>query len=139
LACGVFRFFDTDKFFDEDWLRFPRLREWASRVPAANEIDIADPFEIEVAVSGMKKDEFSITQENGALCISAERKEEKKEKKENYTRREFSYAAFSRSFMLPETVKAEAVSAKYEEGVLRVHLPKKAAAKKLPKQKITVG
>lgn len=72
----------------------------------------------------MEKKDFSIKIENGALHISAEKKEEKQEKKDNFFRKEFNYSSFHRSFALPENVKEEQIKANYENGILKVELPK---------------
>ncbi|NJN35070.1 MAG: Hsp20/alpha crystallin family protein [Saprospiraceae bacterium] len=87
--------------------------------------------------AGMKRDDFKVEVENDVLIISAEKKEEKEEKDKRYTRREYSYNAFSRSFILPEGVKLEDVKANYKDGVLHISVPKtevenkKASAKQI--------
>jgi len=82
----------------------------------------------------MKKKDFKVEVENNVLTISAEKKEEKKETKENYSRREFSYESFERSFTLPQDlVDANKISAKYEDGILRIAIPKKEEKAKLSK------
>ncbi|MEI5579364.1 Hsp20/alpha crystallin family protein, partial [Streptomyces brasiliscabiei] len=86
--------------------------------PAVNVSETDKNYEIEVAAPGMKKDDFKVKVENGAIHISAERKEEKEEKQKNYTRQEYSYNSFSRSFTLPEDVKEDDIKAQYEDGVL---------------------
>jgi len=94
--------------------------------PAVNIVEGEKNYEIEVAAPGMKKDDFKIEIENGVLSISAERKEEKKEEMKNYTRQEYYYNSFSRSFTLPENAKEDGLSAKYEDGMLRLTVAKKA-------------
>lgn len=111
-------FIDNDRFFDSDFLR----RQW---VPAANVRETEKDFEIEVAAPGLSKKDFNITVENRMLTISSDKEEEKEEKEGNYTRREFSYRSFSRSFSLPEGVNEEDVKASYSDGVLRLNVPKK--------------
>ena len=81
-------------------------------------------YELELAVPGFKKDDFKVTTENGFLTISAEIKEEKNEEKENFTRKEFSYSSFSRTFNLPEDVVEDDVNASYHNGILSVELKK---------------
>ena len=90
-------FFDNDRFFDADWLR-------KQSVPAVNVKETEKTFEIELAAPGLTKKDFEISVDNGMLTISSEKKEEKEEKEKNYTRKEFSYSSFSRSFTLPENV-----------------------------------
>ena len=83
---------------------------------------------LKIDLPGVKKDDIDITVENGVLSVSGERKFEKEEKKENFTRIERGYGAYSRSFALPEYVDAKNVSAEAKDGVLRVSLPKSAKA-----------
>lgn len=97
-------------------------------LPAVNIKETDKTFEIEVAAPGYKKEDFKVDIDNGMLTISAENKNEAEESKENYTRREFSYSSFSRSFTLPETVKQEDVKAKYENGLLHMTLQKSEKA-----------
>lgn len=110
-------FSDTDDFF-KGW---PRTSE---TIPAVNVVDGKEGYELEVAAPGMKKEDFKVEVKNGMLTISAEGKQEKEEKKDNYTRKEFSYTSFSRSFWLPENVDAEAIKATYNDGLLRLNVPK---------------
>lgn len=112
-------FWGTDKFFEGEWLPTPRFQ-----TPAINIKDNENNFEIEVAAPGLTKDDFNVTIENGILCISSEKEERKEEKKDNYTREEFNYSSFSRSFSLPDYVDPESIDAKYKEGVLRLTLNK---------------
>ncbi len=97
-------------------------------VPSVNIQDNEKDFVIEVAAPGIKKDEFDIKVENNVLSISREVKEENEEKKDNYTRREFKYNSFTRSFNLPKIVNVDSIDAKYNEGILSIILPKKEEA-----------
>ena len=124
-------------FFDHDrWLGFDR---WISKVPAANIQEQEHRFVIELAVPGMEKNDFKIDVENGTLMISAEKREENEAKDDGYTRKEFSYNSFSRSFLIPESVNLDQVRASYSEGVLKLELPKREEAKTLPKKEIKVS
>ena len=98
-------------------------------VPSANIRENEKNFEIELAVPGMKKDDFKINLENNVLTISSEMEEEQKEENKNFTRREFTYGSFSRSFTLPKIVETEQIKASYENGILHIQLPKKEEAK----------
>ncbi len=98
-------------------------------VPAANVIEKEGAFEVEFAVPGMKKEDFKIGLENNVLTVSAEKEQQKEEKEKNYTRKEFAYGSFTRSFSLPKTVDTEKITAAYDNGVLTVSLPKKEEAK----------
>ena len=122
----------VDHFFRDDDLNsgfWPR--EMA--VPAVNVKDTDNAFVLEVGVPGMKKDDFKLEVKDGTLIISAETKTEKEEKDTDYTRKEFNYASFSRSFWLPENVVADKIKANYKDGILLVELPKVA---KLEKAKV---
>jgi HSP20 family protein len=124
-------FWDTDLFFDDEFAK----GEW---IPAVNILDKKDRYEIEVAAPGMKKADFDVTVENGVLYIKAEHKEEKKEEKENYQRREFAYNAFKRALTLPEDVKEESVEAKYEDGILRLVMKRTKPVEKKDVKKIAI-
>jgi HSP20 family protein len=82
-------------------------------------------FEIELAAPGLSKKDFKVTAENGILTISSEKREEEERKEKDYTRKEFSYSSFSRSFMLPENASQEDIKASYEDGVLKLQVAKK--------------
>jgi HSP20 family protein len=112
--------------------------DWATNVPSVNIVENEKDFKIELAAPGLEKKDFKIAMENGMLMISAEKKEEKKEEKENYMRREFSFNKFSRSFRLPENCLTEKIDAKYENGVLRLLLPKKEVKVMNPAKEIKV-
>ncbi|MBJ7882463.1 Hsp20/alpha crystallin family protein [Gelidibacter salicanalis] len=108
-------------------------------LPAVNIKENAEEYFLEIAVPGMKKSDFNIDVDNKVLSISSESKEEKEVKEENYTRREFGYASFKRTFTLPDTVESDKISATYKEGILSVHLPKKEEAKEKPAKRISVS
>ena len=100
-------------------------------VPAVNITDNKDDYKVSVAAPGLKKNDFKIDLEGNMLTISSEKEENKEEKDARYTRKEYSYSAFRRSFALPEEVNQDKIEASYEDGVLKVVLPKKDEAKKL--------
>ncbi len=120
-------FFENDRFFDAGWLK--RIQE----VPAVNVMEREKDFEIQMAAPGLTKKDFNITIENGILTILVEKEIENEEKDKNYTRKEYSYTNFARSFNLPENVKSEKVDAHYEDGVLKLVLPKEVETKVKPK------
>jgi HSP20 family protein len=105
-------------------------------VPAINIQEKADHFEVEVAAPGMEKKDFNITLEGSILTISSVKQHTDEKKGDNYTRREFSYQSFQRSLELPkDMVEGEKIKANYENGLLRLTIPKKEEAKrKVPKQ-----
>ncbi|MDQ1161697.1 HSP20 family protein [Chryseobacterium sp. SORGH_AS 447] len=100
-------------------------------VPSVNIKENDNHFEVEVAAPGMEKEDFRITLEGNLLTISSSRKNEMEDMKENYTRREFSYQSFQRSFELAkDVVDEEHIEARYDKGVLKLTIPKTEKAKK---------
>ncbi|HEU4716569.1 MAG TPA: Hsp20/alpha crystallin family protein [Bacteroidia bacterium] len=127
--------FDVDRFFGNPW-----FREVISKAfPAVNIRETAKDYSIEFAVPGFKKEDFKIRVEKDVLIVSADEKEEKKEDKETYTRREFSFHSFSRSFILPESAERENIEAKYENGILKIVVSKKQSAPVPAKKEIQVS
>lgn len=99
-------------------------------LPAVNIKETDDDFEVTMAVPGMSKKDFKVNLKDNILTISSEKKEEKEEKDANYTRREYSYQSFSRSFTLPkDVVDDDKITAKYDNGELRLTIPKKEEVK----------
>lgn len=124
----------------------PSLLDWESsfldrgnRVPPANILETKDDFRLDLSVPGMKRDDFDVEVENGILTISAEKKKESKEDTENYKRREFSYSSFCRTFTLPENVLEDKINAKYDNGMLKVQIPKKEPSETKPRKAIKVA
>lgn len=99
-------------------------------MPAVNVTEDPDHYTVSLAAPGLKKSDFHIDIEGNMLSISSETEEKKEVKEEKYTRQEYSYSSFSRSFNLPEDVKQDAIDAVYEDGVLNIRLPRKEEAKK---------
>ncbi len=107
--------------------------------PAANIIENTDAFHLEIAAPGMVKDDFKINLENNILTISVEVEDQKREEGKNYSRKEFYYGSFSRSFTLPKTIDLEKIKADYESGILKIALPKKEEAKVDIKKEIRIS
>jgi HSP20 family protein len=131
-------------FFNDNWFdsSLSNWRSTGSTLPAVNVKENNDSFSIEVAAPGMKREDFKLELNNHVLTISSQREENKKEKDENdnYTRKEFSYMSFQRSFTLPESkVDGEKIEARYTDGILYITVPKKEEAKVKPPKQITVG
>ncbi len=135
-------FFDRDRLFpdlfDVETPIFNRL-SLENRIPAVNIIENDKDFKIEMAAPGLEKKDFKIEIDKGYLTISAEKETEKKEEKENYKRREFSYNAFCRSFQLPDNTVSDKIDAKYEDGVLKLAIPKKEVSVSTAKKEIKVS
>jgi len=109
-------------------------------IPAVNIKETENEFEVDMAAPGMAKDDFRIELNNSVLTISSEKQSENETKDgKNVTRREFSYQSFSRSFTLPAIVETEKITAKYENGLLKVNIPKKEEAKPKPLKQIQVS
>lgn len=108
-------------------------------VPSANITESEKEYLIELAAPGLSKKDFKVEMDNDVLTISAEKKEEKKEGNGGYSRREYSYNSFSRSFTLPENSKSDKIDAKYEDGVLKLTLPKKEITPIKAKKEIAVS
>ena len=125
-------FFENDRMMNLDW-----ANGW-TKMPSANVLEDDKEFKIELAAPGMKKNDFHVDILNNQLTISSELKEEKEEKEENYTRKEFSYNSFSRTFIIPETVDTKKIEATYKDGILRLDLPKKPELVKSFKKEIAV-
>ena len=131
-----------DDFFTRD------LFDWGTRnftgvnmtLPAVNIRENNEAFLVEMAAPGMDKKDFHIELDNEVLKISSEKEVRNEEKEgERYTRREFSYQSFQRTFQLPKSVvDGSKIEAKYENGVLYVAIPKKEEAKALPARQIEV-
>lgn len=113
-----------------------------SSLPAVNIKETKEDFLVEVAAPGMKKDDFKVTLENNLLTISSEKQHEYETHNEQgkYTRREFSYQAFRRSFAVPDNiVDANNIGAKYNDGVLSIQIPKKEEAKQKSPRTIEIS
>lgn len=130
-------FFDDD-FFPTNW-RKDFQRDWTNRIPASNVKETDSDFTIELAVPGMDKEDFNIDLKNGVLTISAEKKEEKEDKDGDYTRQEFNYTSFTRSFNIPDNVNEESIRAKYDNGMLNLVLPKMELATEEPNKTISIS
>ena len=104
--------------------------------PEANILEYNDNYVVELTIPGIAKDSIQISAENERLTISSSVQEQENE--DNYRRREFNYQNFSRSFHLPETVDYSGINAQYDNGILKVSLPKKEEAKNKGTIKIAV-
>src|SRR5215218_3427163 len=129
-----------DDFFSRDLWNWGLANSSSTNttLPAVNIRETAENFEVEMAAPGMTKEDFKIELEGNELRINSEKEQENEMKEgERYTRREFSYQSFQRSFTLPkEVVDVEQINAKYENGVLRLLIPKKEEAKQKPARMI---
>lgn len=113
-------------------------RSSGTTLPAINVGETNDAFVIEVAAPGMQREDFHVELDNNVLTISSHREE--KQNGNFYTRREFSYQSFQRSFALPENkIEGDKISAKYADGILNITVPKKEEAKVKPPKHIAIS
>ena len=141
-----------DELFQTDW--FGGIANQGvnnTTIPATNIKESADNFILEVAAPGKTKEDFNLSLDHDVLTISAEITKEVENAdansedtetnlaKEKYTRKEFSFESFKRSFKLPQTVNKEAINATYTNGILQVALPKREEDKVKPKRTIEIS
>ena len=105
------------------------MREDVLHFPPVNIIEKNDLYHIELAVPGMEKADFNVKLDGKVLTISTEKKEEKNTENEKMIRKEFSYRSFKRSFTVDDKIDASNITAKYENGILKLDLPKKEEVK----------
>jgi len=131
-----------DRFFEGD------LFDWNNRnfsntnttLPSVNIKEDGDKFTVEVAAPGLEKTDFKIELNHNSLSISSEKKVENETKEgEYFTKREFSYQSFNRSFTLPQIADGEKIEASYEKGILTVTIPKREEAKPKPARMIEIN
>lgn len=108
--------------------------EYAQFVPAVNLSENETQFNVELSAPGFDKNDFKIEINDGVLTVSGKHEVEKEVKEKNFTRKEFNYGSFQRSFSLPQEVNEETIDAKYENGILKIALPKKEETKKATKE-----
>ena len=128
-----------DDFLTRDLFNWSDWNNEGTTMPQVNIVESNNDFAVEMAAPGMKKDDFQIELDNDMLTIKAEVSNETEGKDENYTRKEFSYRSFKRSFYLPNTVEADNIKAKYKDGILNLVIPKKEEAKKKPVKTIAIS
>lgn len=113
-------------FFDNDW-----MMKTNATAPAINVVESDKDYKVEVAAPGMKKEDFNIhLGDNNELVITMEQKNENKEEHKKYLRREFAYSKFQQSFVLPDNIEKEKISASVNDGILTIELPKQAPEEK---------
>ncbi len=126
-----FTHFDTSLMNPESKLGFT--------MPTVNVKETPKEYFVELAAPGLERKDFKVEIDNNVLFISVEKKEEKKEEGKDFTRQEFSFNSFSRSFELPENSKTDKIDAKYVDGLLRLVIPKKEITAEKPKKEIAVS
>lgn len=129
-------------FLSRDWY------DWSNQnfsptnttIPSVNIKETENEFVVDMAAPGMDKEDFRINLNNNLLTISSEKQAESKQSEgKNFSRCEFSYQSFSRAFTLPAIVETDKITAKYENGILHVTIPKKDEARPKPLKQIKVS
>lgn len=126
-----------NNFFDHDWFIDEEVRANGHTLPAANIKELENKYVIELAAPGKNKADFDVQLDQKVLTISSSSKKEKHEEK--FNRREFRYESFKRSFTLPNSVAEENISAKYENGILMIDVPKREEAVPKPNRTIAIN
>ncbi len=125
-----------EEFFRPDWMG--GMQSVNQSVPPVNIRESDSSFTVELSAPGKNKADFNIEVDNDLLTISSEVKAENTSEAGKYTRREFAFSSFKRSFTLPDSVNADEIKAIYENGILSIALPKKDEALPKPKRLIDV-
>ena len=131
-----------DRFFNSDLMDW-NLTNFSSTnttLPAVNVKETDDDYILEVAAPGMSKKDFKVNFQNNVLTVSSEKQEEKDENDDNYTRREFCYQSFQRSFTVSQqNVDTDKMTASYADGILSVKIPKREEVKPKPAREIKIS
>lgn len=134
---GIFSDFLSRDLFNWEANNFSSTR---TTIPSVNVRETADNFEVELAAPGMKKEDFEITLNGNTLTIASSKQHQDEHKEGDYTRREFSYQSFQRSFELPkDVVDDDKIQASYQNGLLLLTVPKKEEAKKKGPRTIAIS
>jgi len=121
----------NDWFFNEKFSK-------ALTLPSVNISEDDNSFNLKLAAPGLHKSDFKIDVAGDILTISAEKEDNKEEKDEKFTRKEYNFTSFSRSFTLPDNIEKEKISAGYENGILKLVIPKDGKVVKEAQKKIEV-
>lgn len=132
------RNFFADDFFTLDFDKIFKGFEHTT-LPATNIKETEDAFEVELSVPGFNKEDFNLKLDNELLTISAKVEDKQEETTDKYTRREFRSQSFSRTFTLSETIATEEINAKYDNGILKITLPKNKEVIENKQREITVA
>lgn len=119
-----------DRFFDDDFFKLPVWNDMAIRNPLHDIIETDKEYVVELALAGVKKEDIKMNLENDVLSISAERKESENK----YNRKQTFYGKYEKSFTLPESVDKENIQAAFEDGILKLSIPKTEEKQKIVKQ-----
>jgi HSP20 family protein len=134
-APSVITDFFNDGFFNNELSNFP-LTRW---VPNANVRETSDEYIVELAAPGLEKNEFKVEVQEDLVTIEGQHEEDREESNEEYHRKEFKTTSFKRSFRLPQSIVSDAVDAKYNQGILKLTLPKREEAKSIGKKLVKIS
>jgi HSP20 family protein len=105
-----------------------------ARVPAVNISESENNYHVELAAPGLKKEDFKLNLERNQLSISVEQSANQEDNQKNYSKREYSFNSFVRSFTLPESADHANIEASYSDGILRIDIAKREEAKAVRRQ-----
>jgi HSP20 family protein len=138
----VKRFFETDAMFPGFGHAFDNFLKmdynYGDSTPSVNVTENEQEYNLEYLVPGFKKEEIKVALEQNVLTVKAEKKTESSEEQKRYTRKEFSYSSFKRSFTLPDNIDVEKMVAKHEHGILNITIPKKIEVKQDTSKEIEI-
>ncbi len=137
LNTAIFPSFINDLFDEEFWVNNENMSRGIT-MPSVNIKEGKNDYHIEIAAPGLQKKDFSVDIDGDTLTVSAEKSQKDEEEGKKYTRREFSYTKFSRSFACPDWLDKEKIEAKYDDGILDIKIPKQKEQEK-PKKKINIS
>ena len=126
-----------DDFFNTNW-NFD-IPTYSNSLPAVNIKETDKEFSLQIASPGLTKEDFQVSFEENVLSIEVVKKDDVKENNTDFTRFEFDYNSFKRSFIIPESVETSKIEALYLNGVLNINLPKKKEAQPVPKKLIKIN
>ena len=130
----------VDQFLNDSIFNWRNEMNGINGVPRVNIAETDEEFKVEMAAPGMKREDFHVELDNDTLVIWSEVSDKKEDNNNSsYTRREFHYESFRRVFHLPNTVESDKIKAKYEDGMLRLVIPKKEEAKRRPPKTIKIS
>lgn len=126
---------NLNSLFDEFFNAVPNLnREFNMNVPPVNIQETKDAYELDVIAPGLNKEDFKVNVEKGLLTISYQKEQTTENNDVKTHRKEFSFSSFKRSFTVDDKINADGITARYENGVLKLSLPKKEEVKVSPKE-----
>lgn len=135
---GLFSNWPFSNSFLDDFNMPTLAKKGMDTIPSVNIKDNNGDYKLEFAAPGLSKEDFDVHVENGVLTVECEKRKSEHETDDNFTRKEFQYTSFKRSFGLPENIKEEDVIANYKDGILSVSVPKKVANNEAKRKKVNV-